>query len=73
MFIMSLDLSFWKLDTFPMSLDLCQYCLTTMMVVHGFRLVFSRLFWMACKSIFECTKMQENSMCFDEAQDATVA
>ena len=49
------------------------FCLTTMCVVHGFRLVFSRLFWMACKSIFECTKMQENSMCFDEAQDVTVS
>ena len=27
LFIMSLDFSFWKLDTFPMSLDLCRFYL----------------------------------------------
>ena len=50
LFIMFLDLSFWMVDMFHMSLDLCRFCLVTMLCRSWFRLVFSRLCWMTWKS-----------------------
>jgi hypothetical protein len=57
---------------FHMSFDLCRYCLTTMLCRPCFRLMFSQWRMLDCKSIFEYIEMEENTMCFDEAQDATI-
>jgi hypothetical protein len=68
---MILDLSFLKIDIFHMSLDLCRFYLVDY--------VMSLMFLDLClvdgvvvlKVNFEYIEMEENTMCFDEAQDAT--
>jgi hypothetical protein len=69
---MFLDLSFWKGDMFYLSLDLCRF--------YFGDYVMSFIFLDLClvdgvvvlKDNFEYIEMEENTMCFDEAQDATV-
>jgi hypothetical protein len=68
---MFLDLSFWKIDIFHMSLDLCRYCLTTMLCRSWFSTYGLVDGVVVLKVNFDYIEMEENTMCFDEAQDAT--
>jgi hypothetical protein len=56
---MSLDLSFWMGDMFHMSLDLGRFYLGDYVMSFMVRLVFSRLFWMACKSILSTLRWRK--------------